>query len=356
MRTIALVLGIVVAGACLGAMAVPQVSVDLSSYNFPDTIDGMAVVHTFLLTNMGDGELVITDVKVSCGCTTTALASDRLQPGETVGLTATVNTEGFLHSISKTIFVTSNDPERQAPNELQLTISGNVLERRPYQYSVPHLLEMAYILLDVRDAAAYAMGHLAGAMNLPADEIAARASSLPPEILTVFYDQNGDSTTLEAATQALHAGGVGLVYGLQGGLDSWQGNYGTTRMVTGGDVSWGTFLDAPGDPAYSVSSSVRVYDVGRLLTDYILIDVRPASAFAAGHLVGALNLPEAGLAGFVEALPREIPVILYSEDGVDSDRVAQDLWAQGSYPRSLLGGLAEWRTQHGDLLLMASAN
>jgi rhodanese-related sulfurtransferase len=353
MRKETAIAAVLVVGACLGAIAAPQISVDLSSYSFPDTIEGIAVVHTFFLTNTGDEELVIADVKVTCGCTTTALESDRLAPGQTVGLTATVNTEGFLNWIEKTIFVASNDPERQSSNALRLTMAGNVLERRPYQYSVSHLSEMAYVLLDVRDRAAYATGHLAGAMNAPVGEIAARAAGLPAGVLTIFYDQSGDPATLEAVTQALHEGGVASVYALQGGLDAWRANYDSTRIVTGADAPW-SFLDAAGTRDNS-ALGVRTYDVGRLLSDYILVDIRPAAEFVAGHLAGAMNLSEADLAGFVDTLPREIPVILYSEDGLDSDRVAYDLWTRGTYPRSLLGGLTEWRTQHGELLLVASA-
>jgi rhodanese-related sulfurtransferase len=348
------ILAAVVVGTCFGAVAAPRISVDLSSCNFPDTVEGIAVVHTFLLTNTGDEELVIADVKVTCGCTTTALEFDRLAPGQTVGLTATVNTEGFLNWIEKTISVTSNDPERQSPNELRLTMAGNVLERLPYQYSVPRLFEMAYVLLDVRDPAAYAVGHLAGAMNLPAGEIAAHAAGLPAGVLTIFYDQSGEPATLEAVTQALHEGGVASVYALQGGLDAWRANYDSTRIVTGADAPW-SFLEAAGTPDSS-APGVRTYDVGRLLTDYVLVDIRPTSEFAAGHLAGALNLEGSALTELVQSLPTEVLVVICSDDGADSDRVVQELWTLGVRPRSLLGGLAEWRTQHGELLLIASAS
>ncbi len=354
MSRLALILAVLSAAPLLAVSAAPRLTVDLRAYDFPDTVEGMGVSHTYFLTNTGDEELVIADVKVTCSCTTAALASGRLAPGETVGLTVTVNTEGSLNWISKMVFVSSNDPDRQPPNELQLSMSGNVLERQRFQYSVPHLSEMAYVLLDVRDPAAYASGHLAGALNAPASEIAALASSLPAGALTAFYDQNGDPATLEAVTQSLHEGGVALVYALRGGLDAWQANYGSTRIVAGSGTPW-SFVNVAGSRDYSASGGVRGYDVGRLLTDYVLIDIRPAADYSAGHLAGALNFSEEELPAFIGALPREIPAILYSADGADSDRVAAGLWAQGYYPRSLLGGLAEWQKQHGELLLVASA-
>lgn len=353
MKNGAAVLAILVVSSCLAATAAPRLSVDVSVYSFPDTVQGMAVVHTFLLTNTGDEELLITEVQVSCGCTATALASDRVPPGESVGLTAMVITEGFRGAITKTIFVASNDPGRRSPNELQLSLTGNVLERQPYQHSVPHLFEMAYVLLDVRDPLAFAAGHLAGAMNIPADDIAGRAASLPPGVLTIFYDQDGDSATLEAVTQALHDGGVAAAYALRGGLDAWQQDYGSARVVAGHDAPL-EFLDTSGARNASTSSSVREYDAGRLLTDYVLVDFRPATDYAAGHLAGAINLSELALVELLATLPRETPVIVTSEDGTDSDRIVESLQAQGIYAKSLLGGLAEWQRQHGALLLVAS--
>jgi len=100
---------------------------------------------------------------------------------------------------------------------------------------------------------------------------------------------------------------------------------------------------------------VKKYYVAQLRTDYILIDIRSASAFASGHLAGAVNLSEADLGAYIGALPRETSVIVYSEDGADSERVVYSLWMQGSRAKSLLGGFAMWQALHGSFLLVASA-
>jgi rhodanese-related sulfurtransferase len=186
-------------------------------------------------------------------------------------------------------------------------------------------------------------------MNVPTSEVATRASSLPPGVLTIFYDQAGDlgDASRRSRRRSMKAASRPRTR-LHGGLDVWQANYGSTRMVTGEDAPWGAFLDTASARNGATSGSVREYDVGRLLTDYVLVDLRPATDYAAGHLAGAINLSEPALAEFIATLEREIPVILYSEDGADSDRVTQVLRAQGSYPKSLLGGLAEWRKQHGE--------
>jgi rhodanese-related sulfurtransferase len=284
------------------------------------------------------------------------LATDRLQPGQSVSLVAIVDTEGFSNRITKTIALTTNDPMRQPPNQFQLTMVGNVVERQPYQYPMSNFYYDSYLLLDVRDPASYAAGHLIGAMNVPAGEAAVYGALLPPSALVVIYDQSGSASTLSSVTQALHGSGLSAVYAIYGGLDKWQKAYGAARMATGADASWGSFLDVSGARAYSGDGGVRNYDSTQLRTEYVLIDIRSASAFAAGHLAGAVNLPETSISAFVDALPRETPVIVYSEDGTDSDRVVYSLWMHGSRVKSLLGGLIEWQKQHGKLLVVASAD
>lgn len=338
----------------VGALAEPRLAVDMATYNYPDTVQGIAVAHTFVLSNVGDAELVITDVAVGCHCTTAQLPKDRLQPGESVGLYALLDTEGFSSRLVRTITITSNAPGPYSDYKFNLSFAGNVTARQPYQSPVSDLFYDSYLLLDVREPAAYAAGHFVGAMNVPASQAASFASGLPAGTLTIFYDQSGVSSTLTAVTQALHSGGVAEVYALRGGLNLWQRTYGEQRTAVGADTSWGSFVEVSGARAYSSSNAVQSYDITQLRSDYVLIDIRPGSSFAAGHIAGAVNLPETSISALVDGLPRETPVIVYSADGADSDRVVYSLWMRGSRVKSLLGGLAEWQKQHGNYLIVTS--
>jgi rhodanese-related sulfurtransferase len=301
---------------------------------------------------------VIESAGPSCSCTkiTTELAANRIQPGQSVELYALLDTNGLSGRDPKQIKVVSNDPTRQPPNELLLTMVGNVTEREPYQTSVGELVYDFYVLLDVRDPADYAAGHVVGAMNIPASQAARLATDLPPDVLTIFYDQDGQSATLSGVTQALHGAGLAYVYALTGGYSQWRQSYGSTRVVSGEDPSWGSFLDVSGARSYSDSAAVEKYYIAQLRTDYVLVDIRSPSAFVAGHIAGAVNLPETDVGAYIETLPRETPVIVYSADGADSERVVYDLWMRGARAQSLLGGLAMWQELHGDFLLVASGS
>lgn len=344
--------------ACLSAAtsAAPQIAVDLVTYSFPNTVEGMAVVHTFILSNVGDQELVIESVEPSCACTkiSSALTASRLDPGQRAELRAVLDTNGSLGAIRKELIITSNDPGKDGDGQTSLFFSGTVTRRLAHQESVGDLFYAAYILIDVRDRDEYALGHLIGALNMPADTAESMAAGLPPGATVILYDEAGATAVIEAAARALHEAGVPAVYYVQGGLAQWQKSYGMARLTSGSETSWGGFLDVSGARASSTSSEAGRYYAAQLLTDYVLLDLRAPAEFAAAHLAGAVNVTEAGVTALAATLRAETPIIIYDADGTGSDRIASTLSQRGVNARSLLGGLAEWRLHYGDSLLVAS--
>lgn len=76
----------------------------------------------------------------------------------------------------------------------------------------------------------------------------------------------------------------------------------------------------------------------------LLLDVREPQEFAAGHLPGAVNLPQAELASRLDEVPRDRQIITICAHGSRSMRSAQFLKQQG-IPNvlSLAGGTEDWR-------------
>lgn len=62
------------------------------------------------LKNIGTEKLIISNVKPSCGCTTAPLDKDQLNPGETATIDVTFNVGSHAGPNSKTIRISSNDP------------------------------------------------------------------------------------------------------------------------------------------------------------------------------------------------------------------------------------------------------
>jgi rhodanese-related sulfurtransferase len=96
--------------------------------------------------------------------------------------------------------------------------------------------------------------------------------------------------------------------------------------------------------AVGPSDAVRLMNSGA-----VVIDVRAADAYAAGHIIDARHIPQAELAAQADALKkyREKPVILCCDSGVTSGASAGVLKALGfTQVVNLRGGLSAWKTEN----------
>jgi rhodanese-related sulfurtransferase len=78
------------------------------------------------------------------------------------------------------------------------------------------------VLVDLRAANQFKDGHIAGAKNLPGDQIAADAKSLEKLASKTVVLYCGDGATTAAAQRTLARAGAKNVYSLRGGLDAWK--------------------------------------------------------------------------------------------------------------------------------------
>jgi rhodanese-related sulfurtransferase len=211
----------------VAAVAAPMISVDNSIYSVT-VQSGSLVTHPFVVTNIGDEALNITNVRTSCGCTTAALAKRDLAPGESVHVEATVNTTGFRGTVTRTISVTTNDPSSPtAVLQIVITIAESTAPV-VQEISVSDLRLVFYFLIDVRTPGEYATGHLFGAMNIPLAEfqtnLAAWLPRLPREVPIIVYCLGG-VRSLQAATILVEAG-LANVVNLTGGITEWNSEFG----------------------------------------------------------------------------------------------------------------------------------
>ncbi|MFV0377375.1 MAG: DUF1573 domain-containing protein [Mangrovibacterium sp.] len=102
----------------------PVVSFNEDSHEFGDIKEGDQVECVFSLKNSGKRDLIIRDVKTSCGCTAVSPQKNVVAPNETVPLKVVFNSKGKRGRQSKAITVITNDPKN--PTTI-LRISTNVL-------------------------------------------------------------------------------------------------------------------------------------------------------------------------------------------------------------------------------------
>jgi uncharacterized cupredoxin-like copper-binding protein len=102
----------------------PKVGIQQLQHDFGNINQGDVVTHTFVISNNGGDLLKILDDKASCGCTAANPDKKELKPGESTNIVVSFNSKGRKGPQTKTVTVTTNDPEMQT---VSLTFKGNVV-------------------------------------------------------------------------------------------------------------------------------------------------------------------------------------------------------------------------------------
>jgi hypothetical protein len=108
------------------AQSAPRVIVDQPTFDFGNHIGQTPIEHTFTLTNAGDAELRVLNVRTTCGCTVAGSWERAVPPGGVWGLPITFDPAGREGEQSKQVIVTTNDPTNE---KVTFTIRGTVTPR-----------------------------------------------------------------------------------------------------------------------------------------------------------------------------------------------------------------------------------
>jgi hypothetical protein len=101
------------------------IEIKADTYDFGKIKDGTVVEHVFKFKNIGKNELVLKDVKASCGCTTPTWPREPIAPGAESEIKASFNSTGKSSGsgeVMKTITITANTD----PSQTFLYIKGTV--------------------------------------------------------------------------------------------------------------------------------------------------------------------------------------------------------------------------------------
>ena len=103
------------------------ISWDKNAHDFGEVTEGEKVEHTFKFENTGTEPLVITNVQVTCGCTTPkGWPRDPIAPGKKAELVVQFNSTGKIGRQNKVVTVISN----AAGGNSQVTFAATVLEKK----------------------------------------------------------------------------------------------------------------------------------------------------------------------------------------------------------------------------------
>ncbi|TVM00276.1 MAG: hypothetical protein CV087_15025 [Candidatus Brocadia sp. WS118] len=103
----------------------PKIVFEEQTYNFGKIYIGEIVEHGFKFENQGSGELIVNNVKSSCGCTAALVSKSHLLKDEAGEIQVKFNPGRYVGKVSKSVTVNSNDPKSSS---VKLTITGEVIE------------------------------------------------------------------------------------------------------------------------------------------------------------------------------------------------------------------------------------
>ena len=100
--------------AAATVFAAPQISIKQRTFELPPMVEGKNYGYSFAVKNIGDEELFVDLLKVSCGCLTIVEPnkSVKLAPEETLSVKFNFDTTGFTKPTTKYIFIHTNDPNQ----------------------------------------------------------------------------------------------------------------------------------------------------------------------------------------------------------------------------------------------------
>ena len=113
-------------------------------------------------------------------------------------------------------------------------------------------------------------------------------------------------------------------------------------LVSGGMLLWPLVRRTTGGPWVSTTEATHLIN----REDALIVDVREPNEFAAGHVLGAKNLPLVRLeaSGADLAKKKERPLIVYCDGGERSAKALATLKKQGfTRVANLSGGLGAWQ-------------
>ncbi len=101
----------------------PRIACDEPLFDFGTVDNSQTIEHTFIVRNIGDTTLEISQVRPACGCTLANISEKMVPPGGQSEITARLSLQGRNGPQSKPITIMSNDPQQP---EFRVTLAGNV--------------------------------------------------------------------------------------------------------------------------------------------------------------------------------------------------------------------------------------
>lgn len=192
------------------------------------------------------------------------------------------------------------------------------------------------LIVDLRPADAFAIEHIPGSVNATLDTLSSISPKQGNQVVIVFSSDSFDLA--DQAKGILSEKSFPFVF-LRGGYEGWIGTFG--QHVSYGDPS--SLVD------YSKVTYLKVDDALAFFTgqnNFVIVDVRDATAYGKEHLAGAINIPLADIERRHSELTGNKSVVVYGDPEVIAFQAAVRLFDLGHFGvRILEGNFDQWKAK-----------
>ena len=213
------------------------------------------------------------------------------------------------------------------------------------------------VIIDIRQADAYAEAHLKGAVNIPYGTVAEALELIPDDVpvyVNCYSGQTSSQTTALLRIAGKYATNI-------------SGGYSSISATEGYDAVCETEVHTLTDASYEVDDAIEaaiadyytaattgtyasfhfpVASVKELVDvesdAYTILSVRAAADYEAGHIAGAMNIPFGkGMQESFDQIPTDKPVIVYCYSGQTASQVLGVLRMLGFEAYNMPGGMGK---------------
>lgn len=216
------------------------------------------------------------------------------------------------------------------------------------------------VILDIRQADAYAQGHVKGAINVPfGSAIADNLKYIPNDTPVYVYCYTGQ--TAAQATALLNVAGIdatSVQSGFNNGIAKVENytdyidtvavsmptkEYKVNSAIQDAVDKYGDDIDAAKGTDYAnlnVSPATVKAALDANSGEYYIISVRQAKDYAAGHVAGAVNIPFGqGMQTSFADLPKDQKIVVYCYTGQTASQTVAILRLLGYDAYNMSGGM-----------------
>jgi rhodanese-related sulfurtransferase len=208
--------------------------------------------------------------------------------------------------------------------------AGGLLVSEPGNIMSMRQQGLALVLVDLRPEADAKKAHIPGAVNIPADKLAAKKEMFPTDKSApiILYTEEGID---QKSFDTVRRWGYKNTSVLKGGVAKWKAAKG--RLLEDSLVAKIDYVKIIPKGQIGIEEFRKVADARP--DDKLILDVRDSAAAAEGIIQGALNIPQADLEDRLAEIPKDKEILIHCNTGILASMAAKTLKQKGYDARYL---------------------